>query len=68
LIGVSRDLLIAVVPGRVARPDHEVYFVLYVFLDPLESGIYEREWRIAIGVLGAVRASSAIATVAGLAG
>ena len=66
LIGVSRNPLIAVVPSRVARPDHKIDIVLDIFFDPFKGGIYEGVRRITVGILSAVDASRALAAVAGL--
>ena len=63
LVGVSRNLLVAVMPSRVARPDHKIDIILNIFFDPLEGGIYEGVRRIAVGTFGAVDTSRALATM-----
>ncbi len=64
LVGVAREALVAVVAGAVASPDDKVYRVAQVGGDPVEGGVDEREWAVAVGRLGAVCARGAASAVA----
>lgn len=62
---ITGVLLVAVVTGRVARPDDKVDIVLDVGLDPIEGGVDEGEGGVAVGLLCAVRSGMASLAVAG---
>jgi hypothetical protein len=66
LICISRKLLVAIMSRRISRPHHKIDVILYVFLNPFEGFIYERERSIAVGGFCAVYSRSTLPTMAGL--
>lgn len=62
----TRNLLVVVVPCRVARPDDEIDVVLEMLIDPFECLIDQRKGRVTTGCLSAVDTSRTMPTVAGV--
>lgn len=62
----SRDLFVAVMACRVARPYNKIDMILDVFLDPFECRVHEREGRVAIRGFCTVRAGCALSVMAGI--